>query len=429
MKIRTTGVAALAGLLLLTACGGTATEEDPEPGVSLPEVSDEVVELTMWTGFTGGDRGAYEDLVAAFNDTHPNIQVTMEIQPWDTIAQTLPAAWATGQGPDLATPNFDPSIVAKYVETGSALALNEFEGSGEGQIDTANLAPAAIEAFTIDGTLYAVPANVATLQLYYNKALFDAAGLDGPPSTSADMKAYAVTLTDPESRTYGLSLADHETIQMWPVLQWMDGGDIVGDDGCAVIDSAASVAGLEEWVSLVVDDGVSPVGLTGAESDSLFAAGQAAMQINGPWAAGSYSEAGIDFGVAAVPEGSAGPVTLASTVPLMVGPGTEHPAEAAAFLSWWTGQDAQRQFALASGFPPVRTDLADDPELAANEVVQAFASALPSGRLYLGGVPNATKVDGEVYVPLIGEITRGADVSTAAQNAAAAIDALTGCTG
>ena len=262
MKIRTTGVAALAGLFLLTACGGTA--EDPD--VAAPEVADdEVVELTMWTGFTGGDRGAYEDLVAAFNDAHPGIQVTMEIQPWDTIAQTLPAAWATGQGPDLATPNFDPSIVAKYVETGSALALDEFAGSGEGQIDTANLAPAAIEAFTIDGNLFAVPANVATLQLYYNKTLFDAAGLDGPPATAADMKSYAVALTNAESRTYGLSLADHETIQMWPVLQWMDGGDIVGDDGCAVIDSAASIAGLEEWVGLVVNDGISPVGLTGAE--------------------------------------------------------------------------------------------------------------------------------------------------------------------
>ncbi|WP_407341549.1 ABC transporter substrate-binding protein [Pengzhenrongella phosphoraccumulans] len=424
MRIRPLGAAAIAGIFLLTACSSGGAADGSSPGTS----ADGVVALTMTAGFTGGDRAAYEGLVKTFNDTHPNIQVTMEIQPWDTIAQTLPAAWGTGQGPDVATPNFDPSVVAKYVETGSALALNDFTGASADKIDTANLGPAAIGAFTIKDTLYAVPANVATLELYYNKALFKSAGIATPPATSKEFKADAVALTNAADGVYGLTLADHETIQMWPVLQWMDGGDIVGEDGCAVIDNDASVAGLKEWTNLVIKDGISPVGLTGAESDSLFSAGKAAMQINGPWAAAGYAAAGVDFGVVSVPVGSAGPVTLSSTVPLMIGKGTKHPQEAAAFLSWWTGQDAQRQFALASGFPPVRTDMASDPELMKNEVVQAFASALPSARLYLPGVPNATKVDTEVYVPLIGEITRGADVAASVKTAAGDINALTGCT-
>ena len=388
-----------------------------------------MVKLTLSTGFTGGDRGAYEALVKTFNDTHPNIQVTMDVQPWDSIAQTLPAAWGTGQAPDLATPNFDPNVVSEYVKNGSALALTPYEGTGANQIDTANLAPAATKVFTIDGSLYAVPANMATLQLYYNKALLTAAGIAKPPTTADELRADAVKLTDAGAGTYGLALADHETIQMWPVLQWMDGGDIVGPDNCAAIGSDASIAGLKQWTDLVVNKKISPVGLTGAEADSLFAAGKAAMEINGPWAAASYTKAGVDFGVASIPVGTAGPVTLASTVPLMIGNGAKHPAEAAAFLSWWTGKDAQRQFALASGFPPVRTDMTADPELAANAVVQSFASALPSARLYLPGVPNATKVDSDVYVPLIGEITRGKDVASSATAAAAAINALTGCKG
>jgi multiple sugar transport system substrate-binding protein len=375
------------------------------------------VELTLWTGFTGGDRGAYEDLVATFNDTHDDIKVTMEVQPWDTIAQKLPSAWATGQGPDLATPNFDPNVVEKYLDTNSLLALDDVG-------DTSLLAPAAIEAFTVDEELFAVPANVATLQLYYNRALFSAAGIDQPPATVEEFKADAAALTDGE--TVGLSVADHETIQMWPILQWLEGGDIVDDDGCSVLDSPENVAGLQSWVDLV-ESGAAPVGLTGAESDSLFSAGKAAMQLNGPWAAAGYAEAGIDFGVAAVPVGVDGPVTLGSTVPMAASAQTEHPAEAQEFLKWWTSQDAQRQFALASGFPPVRTDLADDPELAANEIVAAFASALPTARLYLVGIDGATQVDAEAYVPFIGEITRGGDVADAAKTAGAKIDAITGC--
>jgi multiple sugar transport system substrate-binding protein len=404
-RITSVVAAASVAALALAGCGSSA----PETGGP--------VELTLWTGFTGGDRGAYEDLVATFNDTHDDIQVTMEVQPWDTIAQKLPSAWATGQGPDLATPNFDPNVVEKYLDTKSLLALDDVG-------DTSLLAPAAIEAFTVDDELYAVPANVATLQLYYNKALFSAAGIDQPPATVEEFKADAAALADGE--TVGLSLADHETIQMWPILQWLEGGDIVDDDGCSVLDSPENVAGLQSWVDLV-ESGAAPVGLTGAESDSLFSAGKAAMQLNGPWAAAGYAEAGIDFGVAAVPVGADGPVTLGSTVPMAASAQTEHPAEAQEFLEWWTSQDAQRQFALASGFPPVRTDLADDPELAANEIVAAFASALPTARLYLVGVDGATQVDAEAYVPFIGEITRGGDVADAAKTAGAKIDAITGC--
>ena len=398
--------------IALSGCS-TAAEEPSGP-----------VNLTLWTGFTGGDRGAYEALIEEFNSTHPDIQVTMEVQPWDTIAQKLPSAWATGQGPDLATPNFDSNIVSKYLETDSLLALDAV-GDGETQINVDKLAPAAIKAFTSDGTLYAVPANIATLQLYYNKALLAAAGIDAPPTTVEEFRADAKALTG--KGVYGLSVADHETIQMWPILQWLDGGDVVDDKGCSVLDSKANIASLTAW-SKLVQDGVAPLGLTGAESDALFSAGQAAMQLNGPWAAAGYTDAGIDLGVAAVPVGVDGPVTLGSTVPMAASAATKHPAEAQEFLAWWTGQDAQRQFALASGFPPVRTDLADDPELAANTTVAAFAAALPSARLWLPGVTDATKVDGEVYVPLIGEITRGTDVVTAVADATKKINAITGCT-
>lgn len=394
-------------------------------GCSQPAAETGPVELTMWTGFTGGDRGAYEALITEFNATHEDIQVTMEVQPWDTIAQKLPSAWATGQGPDLATPNFDSNIVAQYLETDSLLALDAI-GDGETEINADKLAPSAIEAFTSDGTLYAVPANIATLQLYYNKALFEAAGIDGPPTTVEEFREDARKLTG--NGVYGLSLAERETIQMWPILQWLDGGDVVDSDGCSVLDSPANIESLTTW-SKLVQDGVAPLGLTGAESDALFSAGQAAMQLNGPWAAAGYTEAGIDLGVAAVPVGVDGPVTLGSTVPLAVSAATKHPAEAQEFLAWWTGQDAQRQFALASGFPPVRTDLADDPELAANATVAAFAAALPSARLWLPGVTGATQVDSEAYVPLIGEITRGADVATAVADATAKINAITGCNG
>ncbi|HEY0240726.1 MAG TPA: extracellular solute-binding protein, partial [Friedmanniella sp.] len=234
LHTRSVTLATLA-VVALAACSG------PGSGSSSSQDPGSPVELTMWTGFTGGDRGAYEDLVTTFNDTHPDIQVTMEVQPWDTIAQKLPASWATGQGPDIATPSFDPNVLGQYLDTSSVLALDDL-GSGTDQIDVDQLATAAVDAFTSGGTLYAVPANVATLQLYYNKALFADAGITEPPTTVEEFRADAKTLTT--DGVYGLSLGEKETIQMWPILQWLDGADIVDDDSCSVLDSPESIASL-----------------------------------------------------------------------------------------------------------------------------------------------------------------------------------------
>ncbi|NUT36655.1 MAG: ABC transporter substrate-binding protein [Hamadaea sp.] len=402
-----------AGLLAVAGCGSGDTGGDGG-----------VVELSLWTGFTGPDRPAYEALVKQFNDTHPTIKVTMDVQPWDAIGQKLPGAWATGQGPDLATPNFDPGVLFTYAKTNSLLPLDEAVGDGDGKLNTALFPKAVGTAFTIDGKLYAAPANMATLVLYYNKAMLAEAGVT-EPKTADDLTAAAKKLTKTDGgkvTQYGISLADHQTIQMWPILQWMNGGDIVDAQGCAVIAQPASVQALQTWADLVAKDKVSPVGQTGADADTLFSAKKAAMEINGPWAAAGFKAAGIDLGIAAVPVGPGGPVTLASTVPMAIGKATKHKAQALEFLAWWTGKPAQSAFSDASGFPPVRTDVTPT-----NPIVAPFAAQLPTARLYLPGLSTSAKIDADVYVPLIGKITRGEPVEAAAKAAADQINKITGC--
>lgn len=412
--------AAAAAALLAAGCSSS-----PGSGSSS---SGGVVHLSMLTGFTGPDEPSYQALIKEFNATHPNIQVTMTVEPWATVGQKLPASWATGQGPDLATPSSDPGSIFNYIKTNSVLDLSSAAGTGASQIDTAAFPSSVKSAFTVGGKLYAVPANLATLVLYYNKDMFAKAGISGPPKTEADFIADAKKLTltsGGKASQYGLSLADNNTIQMWPILQWMSGGDIIGKNNCAVINNAASVAALTQWSQLVMQNQISPVGQTGADADTLFSSRKAAMEINGPWAADGYKSAGINLGIAEVPVGSAGPVTLASTVPLMIERTTPHPAQAEEFLAWYTGKTAQEKFSQVSGFPPSRTDLTS--AVSGNPTVSVFAAALPYARLYLAGQPNATQIDSDVYVPLIQKITRGANVQSSANTAAAQINQLTGC--
>ncbi len=406
------GAAALA--LVLTGCsaGGTASTDGP-------------VTLKVWTGFTGGDRPGYATIVKDFEKVHPDIKVDMTVQPWDTIQQKLPSAWLTGQGPDVAAVSSDPNAVAQYVKTNSVLPIT-MTGSGDGKINTSQFAPGTVDEFTYDGKLYGVPANFATLSLYYNKKLFQDAGIASPPTTVQELAADAKQLTT--GGKYGIALADNQTIQMWPVLQWLEGGDIVTSKGCSAVQTKASQQGLETWGDLVAKDGVSPVGLTGAEADSLFSAGKAAMEINGPWAASGYKSAGIDLGIVKVPVGVDGKSsTLGSIAPLSISAKTKYPEQAQQFLAYWTSKTAQQKFSLQTGFPPLRTDLSDDAELTADPTVSIFASQVGDARLYLPHVENATKVDSDAYVPMIGKITRGTSVADATKEAASTIDGLTGC--
>ena len=409
------GAAAVAvAALALTGCSGTSSN-----------TTSGKVTLTMWTGFTGGDRPGYAQIVKDFNASHPNIKVVQTVESWDTIEQKLPTAWLTGSGPDIAAPSSDPNIIADYVKTNSLLPVDT--GSGTSKVNSDQLAQAAIKDFTFNGKLYAIPANFATLSLYYNKDIFAKAGITTPPATVADLESDAVKLSTGKNQ-YGLSLADNQTIQMWPILQWLTGGDIVNAAGCSQLSTPASQAGLTTWANLVKNDHITPVGQTGAEADSLFAAGKAAMEINGPWAAGSYTAAKVNFGVVKVPTATDGSnVTLGSIAPLAISAKTKYPAQAQEFLAYYTSKTEQEKFSLKTGFPPLRTDLADDAALKADPIVQTFTSQLPDAKLYLPRLTNATKVDSDVYVPLIGKITRGTSVASATAAATTALNALTGC--
>lgn len=427
-------VGLIAAMVSLGACetGAAPTGSPASPTVG-PTASPPVEKVTLrfLAGFTGGDRPAYEALVQEFNQTHPDIEVQLDIQPWDTIVQELPGAIATGGGPDLATPHFSEGSIFEYAKSGSILPLDDVYGSGEGKIDKAAMPQAVLDAFTFKAHIYAAPANFATLMLYYNLDLLADAGLGGPPQTMEQFRDYARKLTKKDAAgnvtQYGLVLADHATIPMWPILIWADGGDIVGPDGCSALDDPKTIAAVESWASLVVDDGITPVGLTGQEADNLVSAGKAAMEMNGPWATGVYTPAGIRYDVAPIPRGSAGQVTLASTVPIVVSKNTKHRDAAFTFLAWWTSRDAQRALALGSGFPPARTDMTDDPELATHQWVPKFAAAVPYSRVYLAGVEQFARVDGDIFTPAIQRITRGEPAAQVLREAANQLNQLLGC--
>jgi multiple sugar transport system substrate-binding protein len=382
----------------------------------------EPVKLTYWSGFTGGDKQAYEDLIKKFNDTHPDIQIDYQLQPWDSIAQKLPTAIASGSGPDLATPDYNVATLQQYVANGLALPLDDLVQ----QLGPGVLPQTIVDSFSVNGKLYAAPANFATLLLYYNKDLLKGAAIDGPPKTMQELRDEATKLSDGHGQ-YGIALADNATIPMWPVLIWSDGGDLISKN-CSALADPKTVGTVEKWAALVREKKISPVGSTGQDADNLFAAGKAAFEINGPWAAGSYKAAKVNFDVAPVPVGDSGkPVTLASTVPTIVSSKTAHPKEAQVFLAWWLSKETQAQLATSAAYAPSRNDMASDPSIAASPIVAAFTAQVPNARLYLPTAKNFAKIDTGIFIPAIQSATQKGDTTGALKAANDQLNKLLGC--
>lgn len=154
-------IAAVAALALAGCSGGSDSGESADP--------DAPITLTL-SGWSIDTTPEFQTLADAFTESHPN--VTIELKEYDpTEYNTLVTAdLAAGSGPDIITQK-----EVKYVTT--------FQEGGQ-LLDVSDVAlPDGIsgtDSYEVDGAAYAVPYRQDSWVLFYNKALFDAAGVDHP---------------------------------------------------------------------------------------------------------------------------------------------------------------------------------------------------------------------------------------------------------
>src|SRR3954451_20381591 len=237
----------------------------------------------------------------------------------------------------------DTAQIPQYAARGVFQALDD--AYGPQGVDPSVTVKPAMDATVYKGKQYGVPMNFTTLLLYWNRDMFRKAGLDPdkPPANWEEFAAFAKKLTkdtngDGKPEQYGLSLGDHQTIAMWPILFWQNGGGVTSPDGkTATLSDPATIEAAKYWVDLVTKDKISPIGQTGADADKLFQTKKAAMEIVGPWMTTGFKDAGISFGLAMPPAGPAGPATLGTSVSFAVNAKTSTDKQKASkeFMSFW----------------------------------------------------------------------------------------------
>ena len=237
----------------------------------------------------------------------------------------------------------------------------------------------------LNGQIYGIPilAHPGRVGLFFNKTLFDDAGVDYPNDTWThdDFLEAAIALTDPGRRIWGFM--DPEGSYFTSIVfirAW--GGDTLNADGTeSVLNSEEAKAALAFQASLYNEHRVAPPpGTTGQGANQLFAANQLAMFQSGFWGSSVVQllEDPDVLGVAPMPIGPTGQRgSMFEFDPLCVASTTENPAEAFAWVDRMTGYDAQLRATLLNDVTASRPAVMNNPEVqGATETLKVFSGIM-----------------------------------------------------
>lgn len=284
-------VAALA--LTLTACSSGDEPAESQGGATSSAAEPVTITYSNFIS-NGGNEDNMAAIVSAFEAENPTITVDVTTMPYADYFTALQTDLAAGTTADV----FDIEY-ATYPTYQSAGAFAALEG-----VDTSVYRGDVAAAYQTDGVSYALPTSFSTVVLYFNKDLFDAAGLDYPTSdwTWADEKAAAEALTDAGAGVWG----DYQPISYYEFYKALvqAGGQFLSDDGTSVaFDSPEGIAAAQ-W--LVGKSGTTmPTAEQGAGTPdfdtSLWADGKLAMWHSGIWMFGAAADSDFAWDIAVEP--------------------------------------------------------------------------------------------------------------------------------
>jgi multiple sugar transport system substrate-binding protein len=264
--------------------------------------------LKVWIPFGSAEAPAVQAVIDDFAAMHP--ELTIEVST-DVGDQAILDGLRTGDSPDVAV-SWESSNMGLFCSPGGFEDLAPYlERDG---IDMANFADATLSYTQHDGVRCALPMLADAYGMYYNEALFEEAGLDGPPKTVSELADYAKKLT---KRNDDGSLA---VVGFNPLFGFyentpsryatMFGADWVDEEGNSVLGTDPAWAEALTWQKELVDwygydDLVAWQTGAGDEwtASNAFQTGKVAMNIDGEWRTAFIAREAPDlaYGTAPVP--------------------------------------------------------------------------------------------------------------------------------
>src|SRR3954469_81595 len=365
-----------------TGAESPATSTAPSPaGYTGPPVT---IKYSIW-----GDPQEITNQKAiadAFHAANPAITVDVDVSDWEAYWTKLQTGLAGGAAPDVFA--MDGPLFPDYHARDVLLDLKPYVDKDG--YDLTQLADQGVKDFTTpDGGQYGLPRDLNVIALYYNKKMFDAAGVAYPDDTwdwqklvDTAKKLTKDTNKDGKPDQWGFYTETTDMENFWLSLVWENGGDVLGTDGkTTALGSPEAAGGIQFLQDLIYKDKVMADPAIFAETGDAFEQGKAAMEANGSWLAPTHTAAGIDFGVAPLPKGPTGRFTSVNPTGAVIAKSTKAPDAAWEFVKYLTGPDAQQQLMQLHQALPVAKTVLGGPFATAYPGADVFPSALQSARL------------------------------------------------
>ena len=302
-----------------------------------------------------------KQLSEAYNKEHPNVTVKPQLTTWSEYWTKLEASATGGSAPDIMEMNI--LHVEEYVEGGILMDLTEAEEKSNLEIHE-NFPEQLVNGYIIDDKLYGIPKDFDTNGVFYNKKIFDEAGVAYPEDnwTFEDFRKKCEELKNaglPEG-TYAFASERGAAQSTYDATVFANGGYFLsGGNKKSGWAEQATIDGVQPWVDLVTD-GISPTveQMSDVVPDDMFTGGKLAMHMTGNYMISKFTDALGEgtFGVVKRPTFNGKDTDIINGCAYAVSAKTKHPEEAKDFVLWLGSEEAQKIHGEAGVWISARND-------------------------------------------------------------------------
>lgn len=358
----------------LVGCGTSGTgPSSPTDQSSAPGGPSGPLSVMAWG--SDEDKSSLKAIVDAYSAEFPEVKIDFQSGDCAVDLAACKQLIAGGTMPDVVIPH--NSGIALESDLGILANLDPFiERDG---LDMSRFAPAAVSGVQYNGSTWALPMGYHIEVMYYNKDLFDAAGIAYPPSdgsyTYDDVREWAKKLTkDASGKVSGDAGFDADNVVQWGLYNWpnslngydpvllANGGSVVdlNDPTKCTIESPAAVKTFQFLQDMMYTDHsmITPPLDQAQAGKYRFAKGEIGMLMGAGWMTDIMQTQGqgIPYDVAALPKGDAGNASIVNVHSWAVYEGSQAKETAWHFIKWAATDGARR----AMGLIPANPDIVDE---------------------------------------------------------------------
>lgn len=360
------------------------------------------INFTYWAG-AGGERDAFDSLVAQFEQKNPGIKVNKQGGDFKDFYTRLETRIAGNDAPDVTRIQYQQ--VGRYSSNGVLLNITRKLPADYSK----DFFPSIWSAVTYNKSVYAIPHHTDTLAVFYNKDYFDKLGINAPDKlenawTWDQFLEIAKQLKEKTDAKYGFSVNWIKgNAYRWLPFLYQKGGTLLADNlSKSLIDSPEALNTLV-MTQKFFKEGLVPAGtsIKGTEDiNNLFATGTTGMIITGNWMT-SYFDANMTnhkFGVTYMPREKAAASDMGGNA-LAVLKKSKHPVESLKFVQFMAATENMKTFVERGLFLPVRKSItADQLKYAVKqpELMKVFvdqATTIPVGMAKALTSPQMSKIN------------------------------------